>query len=48
VTENEKWEFILALDDELLKGGVILPEWCSVIVREADVAFVNWGSRDLI
>lgn len=41
MTKNEKWEFILALDDKLLKGGVILPEWCSFIVREADVAFVN-------
>jgi len=41
MSENEKWNFILALDDELLKGGVILSEWCSFIVREADIAFVN-------
>jgi hypothetical protein len=29
------------LDEELLKGGVIMSEWCSFIVREADMAFVN-------
>jgi len=31
---------LAALDEELLKGGVILSEWCSVIVRETDIAFV--------
>ncbi len=32
---------LIALDEELLKGGVVLSEWCSFIVREADMAFVN-------
>lgn len=32
---------LLALDEELLKGGVILSEWCSFIVREADTAFAK-------
>lgn len=32
---------MIALDEELLKGGVILSEWCSFIVREADTAFAN-------
>ncbi|WP_426057473.1 hypothetical protein [Janthinobacterium sp. PSPC2-1] len=38
---NERWDYLIALDDELLKGGVILPEWCSFIVQQADIAFVN-------
>ena len=29
MNEEERWTFITALDDELLKGGVILSEWCS-------------------
>jgi hypothetical protein len=38
---EERWELLNSLDEELLKGGVILSEWCSFIVREADTAFVN-------
>lgn len=38
---NERWGHLNALDDELLKGGVMLSEWCTFIVREADTAFVN-------
>lgn len=30
----------MSLDAELLKGGVILSEWCSEIVRQTDIAFV--------
>jgi hypothetical protein len=41
MTEDERWSHLLALDDELLKGGVIISEWCSFIVREADTAFAN-------
>ena len=41
MTEDERWSHLAALDDELLKGGVILSEWCSLIVREADTAFAN-------
>lgn len=37
--ENGRWSQLLALDEELLNGGVILSEWCSFIVREADLAF---------
>jgi hypothetical protein len=38
---TDRWELINALDEELLKGGVILSEWCSLIVREADLAFAG-------
>lgn len=41
MTEDERWNHLAALDEELLKGGVILSEWCSFIVREADTAFVH-------
>lgn len=39
--EQDRWTHLASLDDELLKGGVILSEWCSVIVREADFAFAS-------
>lgn len=39
MSQDERWAQIVALDEELLKDGVILSEWCSFIVREADVAF---------
>lgn len=38
---DERWAHLAALDKELLKGGVLLSEWCSFIVGEADTAFVN-------
>jgi hypothetical protein len=39
--EDARWEQLVALDEELLKGGVILSEWCCFIVREADIAFAK-------
>lgn len=41
MTEDERWKYLLALDDELLIGGVTLSEWCAFIVREADTAFAK-------
>jgi hypothetical protein len=41
MTEGERWAYLVALDDKLLKGGVILPEWCVLIVRDADTAFAS-------
>jgi hypothetical protein len=41
MNEDGRWAHLAALDEELLKGGVILSEWCSFIVREADMAFVG-------
>jgi hypothetical protein len=40
VIKDERQSYLEKLDDELLKGGVILSEWCSFIVREFDEAFV--------
>lgn len=41
MNEEERQNYLVDLDEELLKGGVILSEWCSFIVREADTAFVR-------
>lgn len=41
MNQDERWTQLIALDEELLKGGVILSEWCSFIVREADTAFAS-------
>jgi hypothetical protein len=38
---DERWALLVALDEELLLGGVVLSEWCVFIVREADTAFAN-------
>ena len=39
MTEQEKWDYILALDEELLIGGVILSEWSTFLARDAENAF---------
>jgi uncharacterized alpha-E superfamily protein len=39
--EDERWRFLVALDEELLRGGALLSEWCSFIVREADTGFAK-------
>lgn len=41
MTEGERQAYLDALDDKLLKGGGILSEWCSIVVRHVDMAFVN-------
>ena len=41
MNEEARWKIINGLDEEMLMGGVILSEWCSFIVREADLAFVK-------
>lgn len=44
MNQKERWNHIVSLDEELLKGGVILSEWCSFIVRESDLAFAHGAS----
>ncbi|SON57178.1 hypothetical protein HDIA_3637 [Hartmannibacter diazotrophicus] len=41
MNKEAKWAFITALDDELLKGGATMTEWCAFIVRDCDYAFVG-------
>jgi hypothetical protein len=41
MTEDEKWEYLVELDETLLQGGVILSEWATFLVKSADLAFVG-------
>ncbi len=41
MNENARWAFITTLDDELLKGGATISEWCAFIIRDCDYAFVG-------
>ncbi|MEX0808855.1 MAG: hypothetical protein WD044_09000 [Dongiaceae bacterium] len=41
MSEDDRWNYLLTLDDNLLKGGVILSEWCTFVIQEADIAFVS-------
>ncbi|WP_108098444.1 hypothetical protein [Pseudomonas sp. GV071] len=44
----ERWEKLVALDDEFLAGGVVLSEWCCVIVRDTDLAFANGANLSAV
>jgi hypothetical protein len=37
--EEDKWDYINDLDEELLQGGVILSEWTTFLVKDAETAF---------
>jgi len=39
MTEEEKWQYLADLDECLLKGGVMLPEWATFLIKDADTAF---------
>lgn len=41
MTEEQKWEYINQLDEELLIGGVILSEWTTFLVKDAETAFCS-------
>lgn len=41
MTEQEKWDYIVALDEELLQGGVMLSEWSTFLARDAETAFCS-------
>jgi hypothetical protein len=41
MNESERMEQLQTLDDNLLKGAVILSEWCSHIIYQADLAFIG-------
>lgn len=36
----ERYDYLLRLDEELLLGGATCSEWCNLVVRECDRAFV--------
>jgi hypothetical protein len=39
MSSNDKWEYILRLDEELLVRSAIISEWSTFLVRNADIAF---------
>ena len=41
MNEQEKWEYINKLDEEFLVGGVILSEWSTFLIKDAEAAFCN-------
>lgn len=36
---EDRWNYLVSLDEELLLGNVVLSEWAAFVVREADTAF---------
>jgi hypothetical protein len=41
MNESDRWNYLLRLDEEFLVGDVVLSEWCSMIVQEADKAYAR-------
>lgn len=41
MTEQEKWDYINRLEEELLLGGVVLSEWSTVLAKDAELAFCS-------
>lgn len=41
MSSDAKWEFSVSLDEQYLKGGVMLSEWTASLVRDADTAFCS-------
>ena len=41
MTEEDKWQYLVDLDERLLQGGVILSEWATFLIKDADMAFVG-------
>lgn len=41
MTEEQKWDFINQLDEELLQGGVTLSEWTTFLAKDAETAFCS-------
>ncbi|KAB2919883.1 MAG: hypothetical protein F9K30_16845 [Dechloromonas sp.] len=41
MSTDEKWAYLVGLDDSLLMGGAMLSEYTSALVRSADLAFVG-------
>ncbi len=41
MTEEEKWAYLVELDETLLRGGVILSEWATFLIKDADLAFAS-------
>ncbi|MCW7471725.1 hypothetical protein [Leptospira kanakyensis] len=38
--QNEKWDYLLSLDEKYLQGGVMLSEYCTYLIKNCDLSFV--------
>lgn len=36
---EDRWSYLVGLDDELLLGSAVVSEWAAFMVRQADIAF---------
>jgi hypothetical protein len=41
MNSNDRQSYIIKLDDQLLVGGVMLSEWSTFLIRDADEAFCS-------
>lgn len=41
MTKEERWQYLVDLDERLLQGGVILSEWATFLIKDTDLAFVG-------
>ena len=41
MSNQDKWDNIIQLDEELLHGGIILSEWTTYLVKDADIAYCS-------
>ena len=48
VSETDKWAYIISLDDELLQGGVILSEWTTCLMKDAETAYCSGSNLSAI
>ena len=48
MNEQDKWAYINQLDEELLKGGVVLSEWTIFLAKDAEVAFCSGANLSAI
>lgn len=41
MTDDQKWAYLVELDETLLKGGAMISEFTGQLIRSADLAFVG-------
>lgn len=41
MTKEQKWQYLIDLDDQLLQGGAVLSEWATFLIKDADIAFTG-------
>lgn len=41
MNQEERWNYLLQLDEKLLVGGAVISEWTTFLVRDTDIAFCS-------